>query len=127
MFLATEERANVQQQLLDNREGVAQQNVNKLHSLMKCIGRPNIALRGHRNESMTSWDPTSSEEPDAGNFLALVQFRATAGDKALQHTFATGTDGRGTRKVTYTTPRIQNEILDILVEHLQGKIAKAFK
>ena len=128
-FLATEGRVNVQQQLLDHKEGISQKNIEKLHSLVKCIvfcGRQNIGLRGHRNESLNSWDPIGSEEPDSnpGNFLALVHFRAAAGDKALQHSFATGTDGRGTRKVTYTTPRIQNEILDVLAEHVQGKIAK---
>ena len=128
-FLATEGRVNVQQQLLDHREGIIQKNIEKLHSLVKCIvfcGRQNIGLRGHRNESLNSWDPVGSEEPDSnpGNFLALVHFRAAAGDKALQHSFATGTDGRGTRKITYTTPRIQNEILDVLAEYVQGKIAK---
>ena len=47
--------------------------------------------------------------------------------RKLQLCNVCGADGRGTRKVTYTTPRIQNEILDSLAEHLQGKIAKAFK
>ena len=56
-----------------------------------------------------------------------MHFHAAPGDKALQHTFATGADGRGTRKITYTTPRIQNEISDNLAEHLQGKIAKSIQ
>ena len=81
----------------------------KLRSLLKCIifcGRQNIALRGHRNEAALEWDPTSGEEPDSnpGNFLSLVHFRAEAGDTALTHSLATGTDGSGTRKITYTTP-----------------------
>ena len=101
----------------------------KLRSLLKCIifcGRQNIALRGHRNEAALEWDPTSGEEPDSnpGNFLSLVHFHAEAGDTALKHSFATGTDGSGTRKITYTTLRIQNELLDVIAEHMQRRIAK---
>ena len=104
-FLAREGQADVRQQLVDHREGLVRKNMEKLRSLLKCIifcGRQNIALRGHRNEAALEWDPTSGEEPDSnpGNFLSLVHFRAEADDTALKHSFATGADGSGTRKIT---------------------------
>ena len=50
-----------------------------LKSIISCLelcGRQGIALRGHRDDSC-------SEEPNQGNFKALVQFRIDAGDVDL--------------------------------------------
>ena len=42
----------------------------------------------------------------------------------MKHSFATGADGSGTRKINYTTPRIQNELLDVVAEHMQRRHTK---
>ena len=92
-------------------------------SLLKCIifcGRQGIALRGHRNED---FDPTSGRDPveNPGNFLALLRFRADAGDSALQCEFA------ASHRVTYRTPRVQNEILQCLAKYMHGEIVRKIK
>ncbi|XP_019859751.1 PREDICTED: uncharacterized protein LOC100638670 [Amphimedon queenslandica] len=55
-----------------------------------------------------------------GNFLALLQFRIAAGDTVLKEHLLSGSVVK--RNATYTSYRIQNEILDILGNIITQKI-----
>lgn len=99
---------NVAQQIAAEANTVISKNRAKLLSILKTVifcARQNIALRGHRHES--GWTPESSEHPceNPGNFLALLRFRADSGDKALLEHFEVS------RRTTYQSPQIQNEMI----------------
>ena len=67
-----------------------QQNQLKLMFKFKCIivlcGRPNIALRGHRNDNKIL--EASNNEVNCGNFKALLQFWMESGDVTLKDQFS---------------------------------------
>ena len=52
-----------------------------------------------------------------GNFWALLQFRVAAGDITLGDHLA-----KAPRNATYTSPDVQNQVIDILGDHIRGKI-----
>ena len=79
-----------------------------LHSIISCIiycGRQNIALSGHVE--------STAGEKNPGNFLALLKFRADAGDEVLVNHF-----NEASNRVKYTSPTIQNELISIIGEQL---------
>ena len=88
----------------------------KLTSIFETVlfcGRNNIALRGHRdNATDVEKDTYTSENPSHGNFRALLQFRVQAGDTILADHIATAA-----HNATYTSPGIQNEIIEVLGDH----------
>ena len=92
-------------------------NRQKLHSIVETIvfcGRQNITLRGHHDSFLdVELDPSSQH----GNFWALLQFRVAAGDVVLKDHLA-----QSSRNATYTSSRIQNQILDILHSFIVRKI-----
>ena len=104
-------------------EATAQQiatNRQKLHSIVETVvlgGRQNIPLRGH-------WDSTMDVEHTLnvqhGNFWALLQFCVAAGDTVLRDHLA-----QSSRNATYTSSRIQNQILDILGSTVVRKIVQS--
>lgn len=76
------------------------------------IGRQDIACRGHRD-----FGPIFMEMPEEndGNFRSLLRFRVSSGDSVLQkHLEAT--------KSRYTSPIIQNEIIEICGKVITDKI-----
>ena len=82
-------------------------------SIISCIvfcERKNIALRGH-NESL------SDEGNNPGNFLALLKFRAEAGDDVLAVHLNEATD-----RAKYTSATIQNELISITGGQLRQSI-----
>ena len=84
-----------------------------LRSIISCIvfcGTQNMALRGH-NESL------SDEGNNPGNFLALLQFRAEAGDDVLAVHLNEATD-----RAKYTSATIQNELTSIIGGQLRESI-----
>ena len=92
-------------------------NRKKLHSIIETIvlcGRQNIPLRGHRD---TVLDVERSDIESHGNFWALLQFRVDAGDLALRGHLA-----NTPRNAMYTSPDIQNQIVNILGDHVRDKI-----
>ena len=67
--------------LTEDKSKVFTRNRNVLLSVLKCLelcGRQGLALRGHR-------DDEASSALNKGNFKALINFRADAGDMVLQH------------------------------------------
>lgn len=98
------------------RSTLIEKNRKLLHSIISCIiycGRQNIALRGH----VESTELTEGGANNPGNFLALLKFRADAGDEVLANHFSQATNG-----AKYTSPTIQNELISILGEQLRESI-----
>ena len=94
------------------RSTLIEKNRKLLHSIISCIvfcGRQNIALRGHVE--------STDGENNAGNFLALLKFRADAGDEVLANHFS-----QATNRAKYTSPTIQNELISILREQIRESI-----
>ena len=84
-----------------------------LGSIISCIvfcGKQSIALRRH-NESL------SDKENNPGNFLALLKFRAEAGDDVL-----TVHLNKATNRAKYTSAPTQNELISIIGEQLRESI-----
>lgn len=106
----------------------AKENEEKLCSILECIifcGKQNIALRGHRNETIEHMvlqaDQAESvpgdvvlfndESSNPGNFLAQLEFRAKAGDAAILRDFHLHASGTGGRRVHYCSATSQNELI----------------
>ena len=92
-------------------------NRRKVHSIVETIlfcGRQNIPLRGHRDSGL---DVDRNATACHGNFWALLEFRIAAGDSILQDHLA-----NAPRNAMYTSPDIQNQVLDILGDHYTRKI-----
>ena len=70
-------------------------------------GRKIIALRGHL-------ESTKDEENDPGNFLALLNSRADAGDNVLANHFS-----QATNRTMYTSPTIKKELISTLGEQIR--------
>ena len=75
------------------------------------LGRQGISLRGHRE----------NEESNRGNFLELLMFQAKNNPSINQH-FANKEKG-----VTYTSPGIQNKLLNIIGENIRDSTINQIK
>ena len=98
-------------QLRDGARETIQNNRKKLHSIIETIilcGRQNIALRGHRDSS-TDLEGPQSDSTNYGNFWALLNFRISA-----------------TRNAMYTSPDIQNQLINILGDSVRDTILRRF-
>ena len=92
-------------------------NRKKLQSIIETIilcGRQNIPLRG-RHDAGTDLEP--GDCGNHGNFWALLQFRVSAGDATLREHLASAP-----RNATYTSPDIQNQVIEVLGDHILQKI-----
>ena len=92
-------------------------NRQKLSSIIKTVifcGRQNIALRGNHES-----DNTLPGSTNRGNFKALLEFRADAGDSILESHMK-----HSDLNATYTSPKIQNEIISIIGHTIQQQILK---
>ena len=86
--------------------------LDSLASIISCIvycSRKKYCLRSHVK-------PTDGEN-NPGNFLALLKFRADAGDEVLANHFS-----QATNRAKYTSPTIQNELISILGEQIRESI-----
>ena len=112
-------RESVAVQLSRDMRLSIQTNRKKLCSIVETIvlcGRQNIPLRGHRDSS-TDMEGLQSTISNHGNFLALLNFRISAGDTILkEHLQSAGGNA------TYTSPDIQNQIIKILGDHIRDTI-----
>ena len=91
-------------------------NRKKLQSIIETIilcGRQNIFLRGHRDAG-TDMERTCESH---GNFLALLQFRISSGDSILKEHLSTAP-----KNATYMSPDIQNQVIQVLGDHMLHKI-----
>ena len=71
-----------------------------------------VPLRGHRDSTFER-----DETPNSGNFWALLQFRAAAADLLLRDHL-----DHASKNARYTSPDIQNQIIDILGDSIRQKI-----
>jgi hypothetical protein len=113
----TNEQPSIRRRL---SEATAQQIAMKLHSIVETVvlcGRQNIPLRGHQDSTM---DVERTPCTQHGNFQAFLQFRVAAGDTVLRDHLA-----QSSRNTTYTSSRIQNQILDIVGSIVVGRISES--
>lgn len=84
-------------------------------------GKQGIPLRGKTDSGRIHVTP-ESEQPlqNEGNFRALLRYAAESGDKYLSEHLVTSQ-----KNALYTSPQIQNEIMDICDIH-EVKEAKFF-
>lgn len=113
----TGRKQNIQSQLDEIRAAQIAENRQKIKSIVKTIifcGRQNVPLRGHRDSAL---DLERDETANGGHFWALLQFRAAAGDLVLCDHLA-----HAPRNAVYTSPDVQNQIIDILGDYVRQKI-----
>lgn len=87
-----------------------------LQSIFETIilcGRQNISLRGHRDAG-TDLERACEGH---GNFLALLHFRISSGDTLLKEHLTTAP-----KNATYISPDIQNQVIQVLGDHILHKI-----
>jgi len=87
-----------------------------LQSIIQCIefcGRQGISLRGHRDDGIEDDDSNVNK----GNFKALLQFRADAGDTTLKSHIELCA-----RNASYTSKVTQNDLLVCVKEFIQRHI-----
>lgn len=80
------------------------------------IGRQEIACRGHRDSGLLSLEYPISND---GNFRSLLRFRISSGDNDLKKHFEAPSLNQ-----LYTSPIIQNEIIEICGKIIQEEIVK---
>ena len=109
----------IDRRLSSERSRRAARNTQKLISIAETVifcGRQNIALRGHRDDTLaTKQDATANH----GNFLALLQFRVQAGDLILKEHLENAAGN-----ALYTSKTVQNELITICGNIIRGKIVK---
>lgn len=83
------------------------------------IERQEIALRGHCDSG-----PVLSELPtyNDGNFRALLRFRVDSGDNTLNDHLSQIEAMPSNRSTSYTSPKIQNELIEICGKIILNKI-----
>ena len=94
---------SINQALNNILKATVQANREELKPIVKTIllcGHQNIALHGHRDDSITD----HKENP--GNFQVLLDFRIDSGDQVLEEHFKTTA-----KNATYTSKTVQNELI----------------
>lgn len=90
-----------------------------IEAVLVC-GREEMSLRGHRDSGELKIDDSSVKE---GKFRAILKYRAK-GDHALRETLE-----KSSRRETYLSPKIQNQIISIIntimLTKLVSKVNKA--
>lgn len=108
---------DIASQVDNQRKIIAKKNRESLMPIIQTIrlcGKQQFALRGHQDSGrILLEDP---EEND-GNFRALLRFRANGGDNSLKNHLLMS---RG--NAMYTSPLIQNELIETFGELIQEKI-----
>lgn len=74
---------------------------------MLFLGRQNIPLRGHRDDSLI--DLENVKHDNEGNFRELPKFRGQAEDQALGNY-----KNNAPKNATYLSKTIQNEIINLI-------------
>lgn len=113
------QQKNIGIQLHSQRNAEIDKNRQKLHSVIKTVilcGRQGLPLRGHRDYGNISLEETAENE---GNFRALIRFRAESGDENLKDDVRLGVISK-----KYTSPDIQNEIIEICGQIIQNQIVE---
>ncbi|XP_061401029.1 52 kDa repressor of the inhibitor of the protein kinase-like, partial [Musca vetustissima] len=88
-----------------------------IETILLC-GREDIALRGSNDSGVLSLDVNN---PNEGNLRAMLRYRANGDEnlrKSLENT---------PKNATYLSPRIQNELIEIIGEYIQMSIVEEVK
>lgn len=98
----------------EEQREISEKRLNAIFRAIIFCGRQGIALRGHRNESANFLEVVSSDcvpgDVNRGNFLQLLDFRREAGDRSIDHA--------AHQKALYTSPAIQDEITNMIGDHI---------
>ena len=115
----TSQQEKISVQLSDAAKQLVASNRRKIQSIVETVilcGRQNIPLRGHR-DSGVDVESDKSEAKNHGNLWALLQFRVSAGDSILRDHLASAA-----KNASYTSPDIQNQVIDMLGDHVRETI-----
>ena len=108
---------SIDQQLSNIRAEIVSQNRKKMKCISETVifcGRQGIALCGHRDD----WKHVkNAPDENAGNFLALLQFRVLSGDTILAEHLQSAH-----RNALYTSKTIQNEVIEICKNDFEGNL-----
>ena len=111
------QQQSIRVQLNESARELVASNRRKLQSIVETIvfcGHQSMSLRGHRDSGL---DVESSATASHGNFWALLEFLVAARDSVLRDQRA-----KAPRNAMYTSPDIQNQIIDVLSDHICQKI-----
>ena len=117
------------EQNIDNRlDDERKTNIQRNRHIIKCVaeavlycGRQCIALRGDKEDLSTD----GNKSGNIGNFLAALQMIANHDEILKQHLYSTGLS---TRNVKYTSPSIQNQVIEIIGQDIiLSKLVKEIK
>lgn len=113
----TNPKESIQCKIYDLNERQYETNSHILQSIVKTIllcGKQNIPLRGHRDDS-------TSEAPNKGNFLAILNLLADSDDILKNHL------ENAKKNATYTSKTIQNDFIDVIGEYIRDKLTERIK
>lgn len=106
---------NPEQNINNRYDEEKKQNIRRNRHIIACVadavlycGRQCIGLRGHREE-------LDNDSSNVGNFLAALQMLAKHDQLLNEHLNSTGLNNRNAK---YTSPRIQNEIIEIIAKDM---------
>ena len=94
-----------------------QHNIRLLEKIVDAVilcGKQNIPLRGHRDDS-------TSDSSNKGNFLAILQLLAKHDEQLMSHLQT------AKKNALYTSKTIQNEVIQLIGNHITGKILKGLQ
>ncbi|KAJ8891514.1 hypothetical protein PR048_004042 [Dryococelus australis] len=115
-------KESIDMQLDHSRKKDAKNNRERLHGIVETIrlcGLRNIPLRGHTDSGLIFLSIAVDSD---GNFRSFLRYRANGGDKSLQDHIE-----NSSLNVLYTSPRIQNEVIDFFGKLIQKKIVERVK
>lgn len=113
----TNPKESIQCKIYDLNERQYETNSHILQSIVKTIllcGKQSIPLRGHRDDS-------TSEAPNKGKFLAVLNLLADSDDILKNHL------ENAKKNATYTSKTIQNDFIDVIGEYIRDKLTERIK
>ena len=90
--------------------------IKHIASAIHLCGTQSIALRGHRDDS------TADSGSNKGNFLAILNYSIKSGNTILATHF-----NEASKNAIYTSKTIQNQIIEIIGEHIRERILTEIK
>jgi len=123
-FIRTYQNPSLSISSLLDKGRIERVNRNKaiLISIIKVIitcSRQNIALRGHRDETIDDIRKTihTIDSPCGSNFIALLKQRVDSGDDILREHLESGP-----KNASYTSWLVQNEVIECIHKHVLNQI-----
>lgn len=110
----------LQQQILEQSR-IWREVLERIIATIQTLAQQNLALRGHRESVLEETEETTCS---SGNFLALLQYLAKF-DPVMRAHFQSVSNNP--RHLSYLSPRIQNEIINFLGDHVRSNIITSCK